>query len=296
MKILMSDAFDSTRPGRLAEFGEVTEDRAELASCEVVLIRGKTKATREYLDGAPDLKVIIRGGVGIDNIDLEHARNQGIIVQNTAAASSIAVAELAFALMIALPNHVIEGHEGMVAGKWLKKECKRTELHAKTLGLVGMGLIATEMALRAKAFGMQVLAYRNSGKPSEHAEVVASLGEMLPRCDYVSLHVPKTADTTGMFDKETIAKMKDGAYLINTARGACVVEEDVVAALESGKLAGYGNDVWMSDPPDDTPLRDAPNTVLLPHLGASTTENLLRIGDVIIEHLGAYREGRLESM
>ena len=201
MKILISDAFDASLPERLARFGEVTDDKSELGSCDVVLIRGKTKATKEYLDGAPGLKVIIRGGVGIDNIDLEHARSKGIIVRNTAAASSVAVAELAFALMIALPNQVIEGHLGMVAGKWLKKELKRTELHGKTLGLVGMGLIATEVAMRAKAFGMRVLAHRQSGKPSEHAEVIGSLAEMLPQCDYVSIHVPKTSETTGMFDR-----------------------------------------------------------------------------------------------
>ena len=296
MKILISDAFDPGLPDRLAKFGEVTEAHAELPTCDVVLIRSKTRATAEYLDGAPELKLIIRGGVGIDNIDLEHARKKGIIVQNTAAASSIAVAELAFALMIALPNHLIKGHEGMVAGEWLKKDCKRTELYGKTLGLVGMGAIATEVAKRAAAFGMTVLAYRRSGQPSDHAEVVPSLADLLPRCDYISLHVPKTPETTGMFDAETIAKCKDGAYLINTARGACVVEEDIVAALESGKLAGYGNDVWMSDPPNGTPLRDAPNTVLLPHIGASTKENLLRIGDVIVEHLGAFQEGKLQSM
>ena len=296
MKILISDAFDASLPGRLAKFGEVTEDPSEVASCDVVLIRSKTRCTKEYIDGAPNLKLIIRGGVGIDNIDLAHARSRGIIVRNTPEASSIAVAELAFALMIALPNHVIRGHQGMVAGEWLKKECKRTELHGKTLGLVGMGLIATEMAKRAAAFGMKVLAYRQSGKPSDHAEVVPSLAEMLPRCDYVSLHVPKSPETTGMFDKDTIAKMKDGAFLINTARGACVVEEDVVAALESGKLGGYGNDVWMSDPPNGTPLRGAPNTVLLPHIGASTEENLLRIGDVIVGQLEAFGEGTLESL
>jgi D-3-phosphoglycerate dehydrogenase len=282
MKILISDAFDASLPGRLEKFGEVFTDTSRVAEADVVLIRSKTKCTKEYIEKAPNLKLIIRGGVGIDNIDSKFAASRGIEVRNTPAASSVAVAELAMALMLAVPNKVVFGHEGMKKGAWRKKEIKRTELYKKTLGLVGIGRIATEVATRAAAFGMKVIAYDKYVTSSDAAEM-KSLDEVLAESDYLSLHTPFTPETAKMINKETIAKMKDGAIIINTGRAKCVVEEDVVAALESGKLAGYGTDVWYSDPPENSPLIDAPNTVLLPHIGASSKENLLRIGDIVVE-------------
>jgi len=282
MKILISDAFDPSLPGRLSKFGEVFDDKERLAEAEAVLVRSKTKCTKEYIDSAPDLKLIIRGGVGIDNIDVEYAKTKGIEVRNTPAASSVAVAEVAMALMLAVPNKVPFGHEGMVKGEWRKKEIKRTELFKKTLGLVGIGRIATEVAIRAKAFGMKVVAYDKYVDSSDQAEMM-SLDEVLAQADYLSLHTPLTDETKGMINKDALAKMKDGAIIINTGRGKCVVEEDVVAALESGKLAGFGSDVWYSDPPENTPIAKAPNTVMLPHVGASSKENLLRIGDICVE-------------
>ncbi|MBT3181568.1 MAG: hydroxyacid dehydrogenase [Deltaproteobacteria bacterium] len=285
MLILISDAFAPNLPGQISRFGETTDDKSRLKDADVVLIRSKTKCTKEYIDQAPNLKMIIRGGVGLDNVDQVYAKEKGIAVYNTAAASSIAVAEVAFALMLAVPNHLIAGNNGMAEGKWLKKELKRTELYGKTLGLIGMGLIATEVAKRATAFGMNVISYRKSGKPSEFAKVLPNLEDVLKESDYVSLHTPLTDETKGMFNKDTIAKMKDGAIIVNTGRGKCVVEEDIVAALDSGKLRGYATDVWYSDPPENSPITKAKNVVMLPHLGASSKENLLRIGDIIEEKL-----------
>jgi D-3-phosphoglycerate dehydrogenase len=282
MKILISDAFDASLPERLAKFGEVFTDKDRLAEANVVLVRSKTKCTKEYIDSAPNLKLIIRGGVGIDNIDSAHAKSKGIEVRNTPAASSVAVAELAMALMLAVPNKVTFGHEGMMTGDWRKKEIKRTELYKKTLGLIGIGRIATEVAKRAKAFDMKVVAFDPYVKQSEFAEM-KSLDEVLAESDYISLHTPLTDETKGMINKAAIAKMKDGAIIVNTGRGKCVIEEDVVQALKDGKLAGYGNDVWYSDPPENSPLVNAPNVVLLPHIGASSKENLLRIGDIVVE-------------
>lgn len=282
MKILISDAFDASLPGRLEKFGEAFTDKDRLSEADVVLVRSKTKCTKEYIDSAPNLKLIIRGGVGIDNIDSAYAKEKGIEVRNTPAASSPAVAELVMALMLAVPNKVVYGHEGMVNGEWRKKQIKRTELLGKTLGLIGIGRIATEVAKRAAAFGMKVIAYDKYVNESAVAEM-KSLDAVLAEADYISLHTPLTEETAKMINKETIAKMKDGAILINTGRGKCVVEEDVVAALESGKLAGCGNDVWYSDPPENSPLTKAPNVVLLPHIGASSKENLLRIGDIVCE-------------
>jgi D-3-phosphoglycerate dehydrogenase len=282
MKILISDAFDPSLPGKLARFGEVTDDKSRLPEADVVLVRSKTKCTKEYIDEAKSLKLIIRGGVGIDNIDVAYARSKGIEVRNTPEASSIAVAELAMALMLAIPHNIVPGHLGMKDGKWLKKELKRTELYGKTLGLIGIGRIATEVARRSKAFGMKIVAYDPYIESSEWADMLPTLEEVLGQSDYISLHVPLTDETRGMINKATIARMKDGAILINTGRGKCVIEEDVAEALRSGKLRAYGTDVWYCDPPDEScPLPKAPNVVMTPHIGASTKENLLRIGDVV---------------
>jgi len=285
MKILISDAFDPSLPDRLKKFGEVTDDKSQLAEADVVLVRSKTKCTKEYIDSAPNLKLIIRGGVGLDNVDLEYAKQKGITVHNTPAASSVAVAELAFAHMLAVPNRLIEGHNSMVKGEWIKKELKRTELMGKTLGLMGIGRIATEVAKRAKTFGMKVIAYDKYVNQSDVADL-KSLNEVLAEADYISLHTPLTDETKGMINKDTIAKMKDGVVIINTGRGKCVAEEDVAEALKSGKIKAYANDVWYSDPPPpDCPLLSAPNVQLTPHLGASSKENLLRIGDIIVDIL-----------
>jgi D-3-phosphoglycerate dehydrogenase len=285
MKILISDAFDPSLPDKLTAFGEVTDDTEQLAEVDVVLVRSKTKCRQDYIDRAKKLRLIIRGGVGLDNIDVEYARSKGIQVFNTAEASAVAVAELAFALMIAVPSRLVEGHVSMKNREWRKKELKRSELMGKTLGLVGAGNIGTELARRAIGFGMRVIAYDPLLKGHELLDLV-TLDELFAESDYISLHVPLTDETRGMINRDTIAKMKDGVVLVNTARGGCVAEEELVEALSSGKVRAYANDVWYSDPPDPScPLYDAPNVVITPHLGASTKENMLRIGDVVVRIL-----------
>jgi D-3-phosphoglycerate dehydrogenase len=285
MKILISDAFDPSLPAKLEAFGEVTSDKDRLPEVDVVLVRSKTKCRRDYIDQAKNLRLIIRGGVGLDNIDVEYARSKGIQVFNTAQASAVAVAELAFALMIAVPTRLVEAHEGMKQRQWLKKELKRSELMGKTLGLMGAGNIGTELARRAIAFGMRVIACDPLLKSHECVDLV-SLDDLFAQSDYISLHVPLTDTTKGLINSETIATMKDGVVIVNTARGGCVVEEDMVAALASGKLRAYATDVYESDPPDAaSPLYDAPNVIMTPHLGASSRENMLRIGDVVVRIL-----------
>jgi D-3-phosphoglycerate dehydrogenase len=289
MVILICDAFDKSLPDRLKKFGDVTEDAARLEDADVALVRSKTKCTAEWIAKAPKLKMIIRGGVGLDNIDQPAAKARGIEVRNTPAASSVAVAELAFALMLAVPNRLIEAHNAMkLEGKFLKKEIKRTELFGKTLGLIGVGRIGGEVAKRAAAFGMRVMAYDPYVKHSDVAIMVASLNELLRQADYVSLHVPANDETKSMINKETIAAMKDGAVIVNTGRGKCIVEADVAEALASGKLGAYATDVWYSDPPDpSSPLLAAPNVIMTPHIGASSKENLLRIGNEVVALLEA---------
>jgi D-3-phosphoglycerate dehydrogenase len=288
MLILLSDAFDSGLPDKLKKFGEVTDDKSRVSEAEVILIRSKTKVTKDYIDSAPNLKLVIRGGVGLDNVDLVYAKEMGITVYNTAAASSIAVAELAFTLMISITNHVAKADKSMHEGKWLKKEMKRTELYQKTLGIIGMGRIGSELAKRASAFGMSVVAYDPFVDFSDFAEMKLNMKDLFQVSDYVSLHLPLTDETNGLINSETLKDFKDGAYLINTGRGKTIVEEDVAEALKSGKLKAFGNDVWYSDPPENSVLMDAANVIMLPHLGASTNENLLRIGDIIIELIGDY--------
>ena len=281
MLILIADVFLPDLPDKLSRFGNITYDKGKLPVATIVLVRSKTKVTKEYINSAPNLKLVIRGGVGLDNIDLKYATEKGITVHNTAVASSIAVAELAFALMIALPNHVTKADRTMLAGKWAKKELIRTELYQKTLGIIGLGRIGTELAKRAAAFGMNVIAYHPKVKSSLVAKMTTDLRDILNNSDYVSLHLPLNHETKGIINSEMLNEFKDGAYLINTGRGKTIVEEDVVEALKSGKLAGFGNDVWYSDPPENTPLIDAPNVIALPHLGASTKESLARIGNII---------------
>ena len=292
MLILISDAFDESLPSMLAKYGEVTDDKGRLADAEIVLIRSKTKVTKEYIDSAPKLKMVIRGGVGLDNVDLVYAKEKGIIVWNTADASTTAVAELAFALMIALPNHLTRADSTMREGKWLKKELKRTELHSKTLGILGLGRIGLALAQRARAFHMRVLGWHPDVYFTDLAEICETIEEVLPQSDFVSLHMPLLPDTKGLINKDTIKLFKDGAYLINTGRGKCVVEEDVAEALKSGKLSGFATDVWYSDPPVNSPLLDAPNTLFAPHIGASSKENMKRIGIIIDRLISDYAKAK----
>ncbi len=289
MKILIADAFDASLPKRLEKLGEVTTDMAELAQAQVLLIRSKTKVTKEMVAQAPKLKLVIRGGVGLDNVDREACKARGVEVMNTAAASSVSVAEMAMAFIVAIPARLIEAHMAMKEGKFPKSELKRTELFQKTLGLIGAGAIASEVAKRALAFGMKVIAYDPFLKTHPLAEL-KSLEEVAAQADVISIHTPLTDQTKGMFNKDVFAKMKDGVMIINTGRGKVVVEQDLADALKSGKVRAYGTDVWFSDPPAaDCPLLSAPNVFMAPHLGASSKENLLRIGDIVMDILSRFK-------
>ncbi len=290
MKILIADAFDAKLPERLAVFGEVSSDMATLAEAEVLLLRSKTTVNPELLAKAPKLKLVIRGGVGIDNVDKKACAEKGIKAVNTPKASSVAVAEMAMAFMVAIPARLIEAHISMKAGKFLKSELKRTELFKKTLGLIGAGNIATEVAKRAAGFGMKVIAYDPFVKTHSDARMVASLDELVAQSDVLSLHTPLTDETKGMINAALLTKMKDGVIIVNTGRGKCVVEADLAAALSSGKVRAYGTDVWFSDPPPtDSPLLTAPNVFMAPHLGASSKENLGRIGDEVVAILKDFK-------
>ncbi|MBO4393854.1 MAG: hydroxyacid dehydrogenase, partial [Spirochaetales bacterium] len=211
-----------------------------------------------------------------------YAESKGIIVRNTPKSSSIAVAELTFALMLCVPNHIVEYDEGMKNGQWLKN-IKRTELFGKTLGLLGIGNIATKVAERAKAFGMEVVAYDKYVSSSAVAKLVPTVEEAVKDADYISIHMPLTDETRGMFNAKLFAKMNRKPVIINAARGAIIDADDMVKALDEGQVSWYCADVYPSDPPaEDYPILKAQHVTLTPHVGANSKENLNRIGDEII--------------
>ncbi|MFA6845171.1 MAG: NAD(P)-dependent oxidoreductase [Sphaerochaetaceae bacterium] len=294
MLILICDAFDAALPKRLEAFGEVTDEIGRLAEATVVLVRSKTKCTKEFIDKAPNLKLIIRGGVGIDNIDKKYAESKGILVHNTPKSSAIAVAELAFALMLSTPCHIVRYHNSMEESQWLKNE-KRTELFKKTLCLFGIGHIASEVADRAKAFGMKVVAYDKYVQESSHAVMCKTPEEAVEDADYISLHMPLTAETTGMVNKALIAHCVKNPVIINTCRALVVDEHEMAEMLDNGKVSWYCTDVYPSDPPSpDYALLHEEHVTLTPHVGANSKENLLRIGDETLEIMGQLKkEGKI---
>jgi D-3-phosphoglycerate dehydrogenase len=247
------------------------------------------------IDAATNLKIIVRGGVGLDNIDVKYARSQGVEVRNTPKASSNSVAELALGYMLALARHIPQATASMVAGQWQKKQLKGTEIAGKTLGLIGFGNIGSLLAQKAASLGMDVVFYDVITPADPGPAKQVSLDELLDRSDYISLHVPYLPATANIINTETIAQMKDGVYLINCARGGVVDEDALFDALESGKVAGAALDVFADEKvaPGNAKLfglRDANGFNLCigsPHIGAGTAEGQTRVGsevaDVLIE-------------
>jgi len=285
LKILISDSFYPELVERLSIFGTVTTNKSEYTNADVILIRSETKANKLYLENAKKLKCIIRGGVGVDNIDLTTAEQLGIKVCNTPKASSVAVAEMAMTLMLSLPNHLVKADNSMHNNEWLKKQLKRSELYGKTLGIIGYGRIGNEVAHRAKAFGMKILGYHYREIKSEYGPVYLNLKKVLNQSDFISLHLPLTNETVGILDELKLKECKPGAFIINTGRGGTVDESALANELSRGHIGGYASDVWQKSSPTDSPLMNAPNVLMTPHLGASTQECMYRIGEEIIDIL-----------
>ena len=295
MLILISDAFDRSLPDKLSVFGEVTDDTTRLPEADVILVRSKTKCTKEYIDQAKKCRLIIRGGVGMDNIDRAYCEAKGIIAVNTPRSSAIAVAEMAFAFMLSTASRICFYDRTMKEGEWAKKT-KRSELCGKTLTLLGYGNIPRQLAVRAKAFGMNVQAYDPYVKEAENVTLIADLGEAVREADYISMHLPYTPDTDKLLDAALIAKMEKCPVIINTGRGKTVDEQAVADALNSGKIAWFCTDVYSTEPPvkGENPLLDCSNVTLSPHVGANSTENLLRIGQEVYDTIvRLVEEGRI---
>lgn len=293
-RILVTDGMDKNGVKELKASGfEVVEkfyapeDLGEaLKNFNCVVVRSATKVREGIIDKALEtgnLKLIIRGGVGVDNIDVKYAESKGIAVRNTPNASSASVAELAIAHMFAAARFLGASNATMRNGEWNKKQYKGIELGGKTLGLIGFGRIAKETAKRAEALGMKVLYNKRSGKETGFDQYeYCELEDLLKRSDFVSLHIPFDKTKGAVIGEKQFEIMKDGAFLINLARGGVVCEKALLNALNSGKIKGAGIDVFEEEPTKNTELINHPNVSVTPHVGASTKEAQTRIGEEIV--------------
>ncbi|GAA0086868.1 NAD(P)-dependent oxidoreductase [Clostridium sp. CTA-7] len=291
-KILVSDGLQENTINKLIESGfEVVDQHYDkeilgekLKDFDALVIRSATKITKDILEKASggNLKLIIRAGVGIDNIDIHAAHEQGVTVKNTPNASSDSVAELALAHMFAVARFVGTSNYTMRNGEWNKKKYEGIELSGKTLGIVGMGRIGKSLANKATSLGMKVIYNDAFGKQEDITYEFLELNDLLKRSDFISLHVPYDKESGTLIGKEELNILKDGAYIINCARGKVVDEEALLEALNSGKIAGAGIDVFEVEPNTNEDLVNHPRVSCTPHIGASTIEAQDRIGEEVV--------------
>ncbi len=300
VRVLVTDGMEQSGIDELTAKGfEVVEKFYQpeelgeaLKEFDVLVVRSATKVRKPIIDKACEsgrLKMVIRGGVGVDNIDVAYAMEKGIKVTNTPNASSASVAELTIGHMFAVARFINIANVTMREGKWEKKHYEGIELNGRTLGLIGFGRISREVAKRAYALGMKVIYTDVIGKAEgfEHFEFV-SLEDLLGRSDFISLHIPFDKQAGAAIKAEQFAMMKDGAYLVNCARGGVVCEKALLEALNSGKLAGAAVDVFEEEPTKNEELIKHPKVSATPHIGAATVEAQTRIGEeivnIIVEH------------
>ena len=264
-----------------------------VADAVALVVRSETKVSAKVIAAAKNLRVVGRAGVGVDNVDIEAATQHGTVVMNTPGGNTITTAELTFTMLLSLARKVPQAHATMVAGKWDRKLFQGVELQGKTLGVLGMGRIGTEVAKRALAFGMRVLAYdpylTEERARAIGAEFAPGLDDVYLAADFITVHMPVTKETREMLNAAAFAKMKPGVKIVNCARGEIIAEADLIAALESGKVAGAALDVFAVEPlPADHPYRRQPNLILTPHLGASTEEAQEKCGIEVAEVIAGY--------
>ncbi len=266
-----------------------------------LVVRSETKVNAKVIEAATKLKVVGRAGVGVDNVDVEAATKRGIIVMNTPGGNTISTAEHAFSLMVSTARSIPQADASVKAGKWDRKSFIGVELYGKTLAILGMGRIGTEIAKRALAFGMRVLAYDpylSAGRArSLQVELVEKLDDILPQADFITMHMPLTPETTHMLNVPRLAITKKGARIVNCARGGLIDEAALLAALESKHIAAAALDVFENEPlPADSPLRSAPNLIFTPHLGASTAEAQEGVGIEVAQQIrAALLEGEIRN-
>ena len=288
MKVLANDGLEISAINEIKKNGISIETNhldkealiENIKDYDVLVVRSATKVTSEVLEAGAkgNLKLVIRAGVGIDNIDLDYAEKVGIKVRNTPNASSDSVAELALGHMFSVARHIAVANYTMRNGQWNKKQYKGSEIAGKTLGIIGMGRIGKALAGKAEALGMKIIYTDALGKHDNLAYEFMDLDNLLKVSDYVSLHVPYNKDKGALISEREISMMKDGAVIINCARGKVVDEEALLKALNSGKLAGAGIDVFEQEPSENMALINHERVSVTPHIGASTKEAQERIG------------------
>lgn len=254
-----------------------------IADCDALVIRSATKARKELIDAAPNLKVIGRAGIGLDNVDLDYAKSKGITVVNTPRATTISVAELTFTMILASCRDIVTGTVTTKQGGWEKKALKGKEVYGKTLGIAGIGRIGQAVAERAVAFGMNILAY----DPYVQSDMYENVGieDLIARSDFITLHLPMTPETRHMISAPQFAAMKDGVVILNVARGGTIDEDALYDAMKSGKVRTACLDVFETEPPAGNKLLTLPNLICTPHIGAQTVEGQTRAGIMVAERV-----------
>ncbi|HJW84261.1 MAG TPA: hydroxyacid dehydrogenase [Anaerolineae bacterium] len=302
-RILVSDGLSEAGINLLRMVGEVTlspkitaaELLAALPEYHALVVRSRTKVTAPVIAAGARLRVIGRAGVGVDNIDVAAAVARGITVVNSPLAASVAVAELTLGLMLALARQIVAADASLKQDRWEKSAFMGSELYGKTLGLIGLGRIGAEVARRAIAFGMSLVAYDpylSDEHIRERGARPAPFNGVLAGSDYISLHLPLTAGTRGLIGLAQIAQMKPGARLVCLARGGVIDEEALRAALDSGRLAGAALDVFVAEPPAPGGIATHPQVIATPHIGAQTAEAQSRAGLAIAEEVMAVLQGK----
>jgi len=303
-KILITDGLDSTGQSILRASAEV-DDRNNISADDLLkviseydglIVRGRTKVTATLLEAASRLKVIGRAGVGVDNIDLEAARKCGVVVVNAPMSTTLAVAELTFALLLALAREIPRADAGMKQDKWLKKELEGVELNGKTLGIIGFGRIGAEVGKRAAVFGMNVIAYDpliSEDEIKRRGAEPVSIQDLYAWSDFISLHLPLNVQTRDMIGPLAFSEMKDGVRIVSAARGGIIDEVALVAALNSGKVAGAALDVFGQEPPGLTEVVSHPRVIATPHIGAQTVEAQSRASEDIATEVLSALQGKL---
>ena len=293
MKILVCDKTETEAIEKMRAAGLTVDAKFEITPEELpkvlpnydgCVVRSRTKVRQPLIDLCPNLKVIIRGGVGLDTIDADYARSKGITVMNTPKASSASVAELAIGFMINLARNLCTANTTMKAEKWEKKAFEGSEIGGKTLGLIWIGNIGREVARRALALEMKVIACDPNVSEVDGVRMVA-LDALLLEADYISLHLPKTKESADLIGKAQFEKMKTGVRIINCARGGIINEAALYEALTNGKVAGAALDVFGEEPPTDWKLAKLDNVICSPHIGAATLEAQKRVGAEVAEKM-----------
>jgi D-3-phosphoglycerate dehydrogenase len=295
-KVIICDSIDDVAISILKKAGldvvykpdiESVELLTSVNDCDVIVVRSRTKITKTVIDAAPNVKIIARVGVGLDNIDTSYAESKGIKVLNATEAAMNAVSELVIGHMIALSRNIPKGNDGIKSGRWLKKELVGVELRGKYLGIVGVGNIGRNLGRLARCLRMNLIGYDiipiNQDYVREVGMIKTDLKTLLENSDFVTCHVPLTDKTRHLINSETLSYMKPTAFLINTSRGEIIDEESLFSALNEKRIAGAALDVFEVEPPTNTKLLQLPNIICSPHIAAQTKEAQELASNVIAE-------------